>query len=55
MKKSHWEVFQRVVNDGNYYSPRDKYSIFDVIDKHLNGLTCKHSVDGIKELYLRNG
>ena len=22
----------------------------DVIDKHLSGLTCEHSIDGIKEL-----
>lgn len=57
-KKDNWEVFQRVANGCGYY-PKDRYSIFDIIydivDKHMNGLTCEHSVDGIKELYFKNG
>lgn len=57
-KEDNWEVFQRVANGGGYY-PKDRYSIFDIIydivDKQLKGLECKHSVDGIKELYFKNG
>lgn len=57
-KEDNWEVFQRVANGGGYY-PKDRYSIFDIIydiiDKQLKGLECEHSVDGIKELYFRNG
>lgn len=58
-KRDNWEVFQRVVNGGGY-QPRDRRSIFDImydiIDKHLNGLECKsNDVEGIKELYFRNG
>ena len=58
-KEDNWEVFQRVANGGGYYRPRDQHSIFDIIydivDKHLKGLECEHSIDGIKELYFKNG
>ena len=58
-KEDNWEVFQRVANGGGYYCPRDRHSIFDIIydivDKQLKGLECEHSVDGIKELYFKNG
>lgn len=57
-KRDNWEVFQRVANGGGYQS-RDRHSIFDVmydiINKHLKGLECEHSIDGIKELYFKNG
>lgn len=57
-KEDNWEVFQRVANGGGYY-PKDRYSIFDiiydVIEKHMSGLECEHSMDGIKELYFKNG
>ena len=56
IKKDNWEVFQRVANDDGY-QPRDRHSIFDiiydVIEKHISGLECEHSIDGIKELYFK--
>lgn len=61
LKKKHenWETFNLFLNREIGYKPA-RQSIFDIIydivDKHFNGLEFKsEDVDGIKELYFKNG
>ena len=59
-KEENWETFNLFLNHKIEYAPRTRQSIFDIIydivDKHLSGLEFKSKdVDGIKELYFRNG
>jgi hypothetical protein len=58
-KEENWETFNLFLNREIGYKPA-RQSIFDIIydivDKHLNGLEFKsEDVDGIKELYFKNG
>ena len=59
-KEENWETFNLFLNRKTGYTPRTRQSIFDivydVICKHFNGLEFKsEDVDGVKELYFRNG
>lgn len=59
-KEEDWETFNLFLNRKIEYTPRTRQSIFnviyDVIDKNLNGLKFKSKdIDGVKELYFRNG
>ena len=59
-KEEEWETFNLFLNREIGYMPRTRQSIFDIISdvvyKHLSGLEFKSKdVDGIKELYFRNG
>lgn len=58
-KEENWETFNLFLNREIGYKPA-RQSIFDIIydivDKHLNGLEFKsEDVDGVKELYFKNG
>lgn len=58
-KEENWETFNLFLNREIGYKPA-RQSIFDIIYdimcKHYNGLELKsENVDGIKELYFRNG
>lgn len=58
-KEENWETFNLFLNREIGYKPA-RQSIFDIIydivDKHFNGLEFKsEDVDGIKELYFKNG
>ena len=58
-KEENWETFNLFLNREIGYQPA-RQSIFDIIYdimcKHFNGLEFKsEDVDGIKELYFRNG
>ena len=58
-KEEDWETFNLFLNREIGYRPA-KQSIYDIISdvvyKHLSGLEFKSKdVDGIKELYFRNG
>lgn len=59
-KEEDWETFNLFLDHKIEYTPRTRQSIFnviyDVIDKNLNGLKFKSKdIDGVKELYFRNG
>lgn len=59
-KEENWETFNLFLNHKTGYTPRTRQSIYDIIYdvvyKHLNGLELKNeNVDGIKELYFKNG
>lgn len=59
-KEENWETFNLFLNRKTGYTPRTRQSIFDIIydivSKHLDGLEFKsEDVDGIKELYFKNG
>ena len=59
-KEENWETFNLFLNRETGYMPRTRQSIFDIIYdimcKHYNGLELKNeNVDGIKELYFKNG
>ncbi len=59
-KEENWETFNLFLNREIGYEPRTRQSIFDIVYdvmcKHFNGLEFKsEDVDGIKELYFRNG
>ena len=58
-KEENWETFNSFLNREIGYKPA-RQSIFDIIYdimcKHYNGLELKsEDVDGIKELYFKNG
>lgn len=58
-KEENWETFNLFLNREIGYKPA-RQSIFDIIydivDKHFSGLEFKsEDVDGIKELYFKNG
>ena len=58
-KEENWETFNLFLNHEIGYRPA-RQSIFDIIYdimcKHYNGLELKsENVDGIKELYFKNG
>lgn len=58
-KEENWETFNLFLNHEIGYKPA-RQSIFDIIYdimcKHYNGLEFKsEDVDGIKELYFKNG
>ena len=58
-KEENWETFNLFLNREIGYKPA-RQSIFDIIydivDKHFSGLEFKSKdVDGIKELYFKNG
>lgn len=58
-KEENWETFNLFLNREIGYKPARQsiYDIiYDVVYKHLNGLELKNeNVDGIKELYFKNG
>lgn len=58
-KEKNWETFDLFLNREIGYKPARQsiYDIiYDVVYKHLNGLELKsENVDGIKELYFKNG
>ena len=58
-KEEEWETFNLFLNREIGYKPARQsiYDvIYDVVYKHLNGLKLKsEDVDGIKELYFKNG
>ena len=58
-KEENWETFNLFLNRKIGYKPARQsiYDIiYDVVYKHLNGLELKNeNVDGIKELYFKNG
>ena len=58
-KEKNWETFNLFLNREIGYMPA-RQSIFDIVYdimcKHYNGLELKsENVDGIKELYFKNG
>ena len=58
-KEENWETFNLFLNREIGYMPA-RQSIFDIVYdimcKHYNGLELKsENVDGIKELYFKNG
>lgn len=58
-KEENWETFNLFLNHEIGYRPA-RQSIFDIVYdvmcKHYNGLELKsEDVDGIKELYFKNG
>jgi hypothetical protein len=59
-KEENWETFNLFLNHKIEYTPRTRQSIFDIVYdvmcKRSNGLEFKsEDVDGIKELYFKNG
>lgn len=58
-KEENWETFNLFLNREIGYRPARQsiYDIiYDIVSKHLDGLEFKsEDVDGIKELYFKNG